>query len=311
MPRRRGGLLRPVALGLAAGEQLAGAALLADRVEAERREREPGAEEPARRGGWPSWPMAASATNEVRTPRGRDRAPPAVPARGLRGHRSLYRRSRVHHESVVMLLSAARPRPRAHRAQLHAGAELQPGAVGEAREHVDAPAEVLGPAGRCAPTGSAAAGRRAGAAAARAVVQQRGADGPSSSKRATGRRGASISWNGPARPTAPSARPRRRSRRCGRGGGPPPARGRRAGWSPSCAPRGAEALALAAIAAGTKPSAYSCACVCGSEAPASARSLTISRHAASLVRACARATSPPRPPPAPGGRRASGRARAR
>ena len=118
----------------------------------------------------------------------------------------------------------------------------------EARNDVDAPAELLGAAAApCGPTGSAAGSRRGSRASRRsAVVQQRGAASgrrPRSAGAACAAR-ASAGRAGASR-TAPSAPPRRRSRRSARAGGPPRRRGRRAALAHRARRVGAEALALA------------------------------------------------------------------
>ena len=143
---------------------------------------------------------------------------------------------------------------------------------------VDPPAERVGARrGRCAPRGSRAGWRRGAGAAARgrrAASRRRSGRRPRSAP--AGGAGRSSAGTASARRTAPSAPPRRRSRRCARASAPPPARGRPAGCRPSCASRRRRsAPARARSRPGTKSIAYSCACVCGSEAPASLRSLTI------------------------------------
>ena len=71
-------------------------------------------------------------------------------------------------------------------AQVQAGAELEPGEVGQPRQDVDPPAEMVGArAARCGSTGSAAARRRAGgagAAARRAAAPRRSGRRPRSGR---------------------------------------------------------------------------------------------------------------------------------
>ena len=148
----------------------------------------------------------------------------------------------------------------------------------EPRQDVDPPAEVLGAARRGA---HPQVQRRARAEPARQapqrVVQHRGA-GRAVVLEARPRDAAARASadRGRARRRAPSAPPRRRSRRSARAGGPPPGRGRRAGCRPSSGSRRRRtARARGRSPPGTKSSAYSWACVWGSDAPASRRSLTI------------------------------------
>ena len=190
-----------VALGLAAGEQLAGAALLADRRgRSAPRARRRRTAATARRAGagrrCPS-PRGRRSTSARRTPRSRGASgtgPGAAPraslllsahAAGAMSARSCFLQLRGR---VLGRDRAQLRRPR--RARARPG-----GRAAGARRCASRTAPR--PAGRCAPTGSAAAGRRAGGAAARAPSCSSAApSGPSSSKRAAGRRGTSISWNG-------------------------------------------------------------------------------------------------------------------
>ena len=289
--------LGAVALVLAPREQLAGAALLADGVEAERGEREPGEEQPqGRRGG------AAR--------RGRSRrAPPWTSPRRSRRWRAASGTGPRSAPRASLHLSAHAQRAMSGRscflqqrggrfgrddAQLDAGAELEPGEVGRA-------------AGRCR-SASRSARRRCGAVRThrfsggqapsrrrsrwRRVVQQRGA-GRAVVLEARARRGAAraSAGTGRARRTAPSAPPRRRSRRSARAGGPPPARGRRAGCRPSCAPRARRSARARGRSRRGRSRARRAARACaGARRPPRARSLTIRcRQAGARVRAHARA----------------------
>ena len=84
-----------------------------------------------------------------------------------------------------------------HHAEVQAGAELEPGEVGQPRQDVDPPAEVVGALRRGAdPQVQRRRGAEPAAQAQQRVVQQRRAGRAVVVEAGAGRRGTSMSWNG-------------------------------------------------------------------------------------------------------------------